>query len=626
MSGTSDIQDYLNQNQTQSDASIAAAQNRDKVTPSGALNFGTATTVSNNTTLALGNNPIIATGTDIINSVVTTTTQNLVKGALKTATGALKPLQTASDAFFTGLALASTASVEICMELARGNARLIVTNINKKEAIITQLNTEATALYNAVAIILNSQPFFTPYFNQLIAAYQDISQADTDMKVIVAQLRSPTRPFYNNVLFDAAIKLLNQAEGLILPDRTANTSSIRSTVLSTASNSIAQAKDAAAAASTIPGISAQIAKLMVQYASLTLEINGLIALFLTALNSFISTFKRNSNIDNATINHLNSGISQLDDLLGKMNPLLFPTPTVRGNALYPANVTTNATSWGITLQSIIQWLLINPGAASQNLNITGASVQAYNQAVALLNGYGNRTFGNATLLVSASQENFLNTGNQVVQILFDANTVLATTKNPRNVLAEMQKFINLLQAAHSLDGDIVNALSPFIKTSNNLVTGANRVISDLTKTARGLGFDRVGNLLSKGDIANLFTTDATTATYVGAALGGVRAITEAVNKNPNATDQDKAQLSKVDTDLSSQNAVKQVEATRASTDSTDTFVADTQAQTAQTNQDGQAAIAIGAKYSPTEAASSSDVDTLSGNLKDVTGNAFGELS
>ena len=303
---------------------------------------------------------------------------------------------------------------------------------------------------------------------------------------------------------------------------------------------------------------------------------------------------------------------------------LYPPNTTPPDPLYPTKVASNATAWGIKLQTTIEFLKINPGAASQNLDITGESVRRYNQSIALLKGYGNRTNGSATLIVMQSQENFLNTGGQVVRFLFDANTAVATAKDPRNVTAEIKQFSSLMATAKSLDTDIVNALTPFINTPNNLIAGADKVVNNLSGMARGLGFDRVADLIGKGDVSNLLSANANTSTYVGAALVGVRSIISTVNASPNATDQDKSKLSKVDADLSSQNAVKQVEATRSATDTTDTFVANTDEEEAQTNQDGQAAIAIASKYSPDEAADISDVDTLSGQLNDVNGTAFSD--
>ena len=621
--GTSAITDFKTQNQAQADANITTAQNRDKTNPSSSLVNSSATTTSNNTMTALGNNPVINTGTDIINSIVGPLSQSLASGAIKQATGALKPLQKASDAFFTTLALVSTASVEIAMELARGNAKLIVSSVQQKEAIITQLQAEATALYNAVSIILNSQPYFSAYLQKLLQAYSLIQIADNDLKSVVATLLSPTNPTYNNTLFNQAMNLLNQAEALILPDNTAAVNQIRSGSPTKGNNSVAQAKNAQAAAMAITGITAKIAKLMIQYAALTLTINGLISLFLTALSSFISSYKRNTTIDQATANHITSGTTQLDSLLSSMQPLLFPSAAVKGDPLYSTKVTANGTVWGVKLAAIIQWLLINPGAASQQLNLTGVSVQRYNQAIALLQGQGNITYNNATLLVTQAQENFFSTGTQVALILLDANTVLATQKDPRNVLAEVLKLQNLFQASHELDINITNALTPFINTPNNLIAGAASVVSNLSKAASSLGFDRVSSLISKGDIAGLFSTNATTATFVGGALVGVRTILTKVNSSPNATDQDKAQLTKVSNDLASQNAVQQVEATRSATDTTDTYVANTNAQLDATNQDCDTAIQIAGKYDSDEAASQSQVDQLSGIYNNTTGTAYG---
>jgi hypothetical protein len=614
----------MKQNQTQNNASIAAAENRDKTNPNSVLTSTTQNNVAASTQASLANNPIIASSVDSINKVVTTTTQGLAAGLTRTITGALKPLQSASDAYFTTLALVSTASVEIAMELARGNASLIVSRIAQKETIITQLKTEATALYNAVSTILQSQPFLTPYVAQLLAAYNDIVTADQDLKSVVAALET-SAPYYNDTLFNAALSLLTTAQALILPGSVSDTSQVRTGTPNTANNTPTGPKQAVATALVIPGISEQIAKLMVQYAVITEEINLLISLYLVALSSFISTYKRNPNVDLATINHINSATSQLDSLLASMKVYLFPTDAQKANPLFPVQLTSNATTWGLKLAAIIQWLKVNPGAASQSLNVTGQSVTLYNKSIANLNAQGNITYNTATLLVTAAQENVLNTGEQVARFLFDANTVLATRQNPRNVLAEMQQFLDLMSASHELDQNIISYLTPFINTPNELIAGAKSVVSNLSGAAKSLGFDRVGDLIAKGDISNLFATNAATATYVGAALVGVRGIISTVSSNPNATDQDMAKLNAVSTDLSSQNAVKQVDASRSATDTTATYAAQTSAQTAATNQDGNSAIQVAQKYTPSASSSTPSSVSLNSIFKNITGNSFGLL-
>lgn len=617
------ISEYASQTATQSAASVASASNRDKVSPGTQLASVTRTTASTTAQNSLANNPIISGGVDIINKTVTTTTQSLAASLVNTATGGLKPLQSAADAYFTTLALVSVSTVEIPMALARGNANLIVTKLKQKEAIVTQIRAEAIALYNSVITMLNSQPYFTAYFNKLLTAYNDILIANKDLKSVAAALKTQN-PFYNGTLFNQAMSLLNQAEGLLLPG-TGTTTNIRTGQVNAAQNSVASPQQAQLTAMAIAAISAKIAELMVQYALLTEEANNLISLFLTAFSSFIAAYKRSPTVDQATVNHITSATGQLDSLLASMQVQLFPTQAQSANPLYPMQVTANATAWGVKLAAIIAWLNANPGAGSAILDTTSDSIAKYNQAIALLNGQGSIKYNTATLNVTASQEDVLDTGTQVAHVLFDANTVVITKKNPINIQAEMQQFLDLLSAAHELDTNIINALTPFINTPNELAVGAASIVSNLSSAARGLGFDRVADLIGKGDIASLFSVSAATATYVGAALVGVRGIMGVVNSSPNATDQDKATLAAVDTSMSSQNAVKQVEATRSATDSTGTFTAQVNAATSAISKQCNAAIQIAQKYNPGNVVGQAVTDEVNGLYKNVIGNVFGNL-
>ena len=622
--GISEINSFLASSSLETTQAIQSAQNRDKVTPSGKVVGATSKKIFNSALGTVSTNPVIAAGVDVATSVLGTVSQSLVNTAIKTVSGAIKPLQSATDTFFMLVALVSTAEVEICMELARGNARAILRALDQKDQLIAEIRAEITALFNAISTVLNTQPFFTDYLAKLIQAFFKIDDADRKFKSVVSILK--TKHFYNSVQFEQGFSELEAAEVLILPDRTANSSQIRTGALNEGSNTVAHAKDGLAAAASIPGISANIARKMVAYAELTLKINGLISLFLVALTDFIAAYKRNDNVDQATINHITSGTDRLDSLLSRMKVILFPTDGSNKNALYPARVTTAATSWGMELAGIIEWLRVQPGKASKQLDLTGQSVQKYNQAIALLQTFDSRTVETATLKATDSQEDVLDTGKQVVKALFDANVVLATSRDPSSIKLELKKLLNLFEAARRFDADIRNALLPFVNSHNNLIAGAAQVINNLTSIADKLGFDRAGDFIRSGNVNGLFSINADTSTYVGAAVVGIRGVISTVNASPNGTDQDRAKLEAINSDLSRQNSVKKVEASRGATNTTDAFVAAKTAEQDKINQDGNSATQIAAKYGAQGTAAQPASEQIKGLLKQVTGNTFGFLS
>ena len=595
MAGSDDIQTYLDQSNASTAAAVQSADNRGKVDPAGKVNNSTVNSVVSNSTVSLTNNPISLAGVDIVNQVVGSKAQALVGGINQQVTGALSNLNQITNSLFTAVALVSTAEIEVIMEIARGNARQIVTLLNQKDAIITSMQTDALALYNAVVVLLNTQPFSSAYIKNLLVAYADIQQSEKLLKGVVSSLTYNS--FFNTYDFDQSILLLTDAQNLILPDPTANISAIQGGVpLPPPGASITQAKNALAAALVIPALTAHIALQSVQYTQLTIEINGLLALFTSALGSFVSAYQRNSNIDQATISHINSGITQIDSLLASMTPVLFPTNGSQNSPLYTSNVMAAATGWGLQLTPIIEFLKLSPAAAENQLNQTGESVKRYNAAVAAINALGNITLNLATLKVSAGAEDILNTGNIFLQVALVANTVVASQNNATNVLQQVRRLQDILTLATQNDSGIRNALAPFIQTPNNLINGADKIVSNLTSLANNLGMDRAASLLQSANISAFFSMTPATATFVGAASAGVKTIIQSLNSNPNATDQDKTALQNISTDMDRQNSIKTVESQRSASNNTNLFVAQQKQNQAATQLQGDQAIQVDKKY------------------------------
>lgn len=572
----------------------------------------------------IASNPLVNMGVDLATEIVGSVAQELVRVAANKLTQVVTTAAGGTDAFYSSMALAVTAQVEVMMELARGNARLIVRKTQEKEEVIEELQGEVTALNNAIQIILNSRPFFSEYQRQLIQAFTKIDSGNTKLKSVTSTLKAVK--FYNDREFERAFTLLEEARDLILPDRSAKVDEIRSGNILEGTLGGMNAQKALAAALSIPGITANIARLMVRYSNLTFSINGLIFLYLNALNEFISAFKRNETLDKLMINFLETATDQLDPLLGDMAAMLFPADGRDTQITYPAQVTAAATKWGVQLVPIIEWLRISPNKAQKQLNLTGESVRRYNLSVARIEALSDRRVGLATLKVEQGAEDLIETVKAVTNVLITANTVVATQRVPRDVVLEVKQLKNLLDASRGVCFDLRSALTPFINTPNNLIAGANGVIANLSKLASDLGLDRVAELMAIGDVASLMTISAETATFAGAAVGGLNAIIKKLNDTPTATDQDKQKVELVRDEYNRIHAAKKVESLRGVNKSTSTYLQERTARFKRLRKQAKEATVIATKYEVEAVANDiSKLDEIADTLAQITGNKFGFL-
>jgi hypothetical protein len=581
----------------------------------------------------LANNPIASLGLDVVNSYATTLAQGLVSSVLKKTSKLTKGIDGAVNSVFTVWAMASTAQVEVLMEIARGNARLIVSQLAQKDAAIKLLQADIIKLNNAITLLVNGANFFSPYKKQLIQAYNLIKNGDTNLKSVVSTLNAVHQ--YRHVQYQNAVNTLVQAQALILPDRTADFNLITSGHFLQTSG-VTSAKNALAAALSIPALTASIAKNFITYSALTVSIDALIVLFQTALGSFINAYTRNTNIDAVTIDHINNATRQLDSLLIDMGTQLFPTDGSDSSPIYPTKLTASATVWGVELTGIIEWLKLEPGQASKALDVTGESVRRYNLALSQLNAMntldpitaastGRYRSGSAVLTVEAGSEKILDTAAQVGLVMLTANTAVASNSISVAAQQNIRSLSSLMQISLGLDSDIRNALTPFINTPNNLLNGASTVVSNMANLTKSLGLDRAASLLAKADIAGMFSVTSQTATFVGAAILGTRALLAKLESNPAATDQDKANLTNYSDEMSRTQSAKNIEATVSSTDNADLFKQQQQAKITKLKKLKAASDAVEAKQNGNPLAPTSDLATVTKIVVNYATNKFNYL-
>lgn len=571
----------------------------------------------------LAANPIANMGMDMIGEVLTTLYQDLINQAMDKLGSELSNITKVVDSFFMLFALATTAQVEVLMEMARGNAKLILKKLDEKDKLIKEIQDEIVALNNALAVLTNSAPFFKDYLVKLIQAQQLIDSSNRQLKSVSATLKFAQ--FYNQRQYDKAVASIQTARDLILPDRSVKAEEIRQGDLMNGSISFANYKKALAVALTIPGISAKIAEKFASYAEKTLEIDGLIVLFTNALNEYIAAYKRNDTIDQITIKHIKTATDQLDTLLNDMGVMLTPTDGRDASPTYPYQVSASATVWGLKVVALLEWLKNQPGKGSAQLDLTGTSVELYQYAISKLNSTDDISYGSATLKVSESIEDVINTGKVVTYALFTANTVISKGYANKDIYRQMKQLRDLFSASKILDSRIREALLPFTTTKNNLTEGAGKILGNLSNLANSLGLDRVAGLISSCDVAGLLAVNAEIATSVGAAVFATNKIIEWAKEQPTTTDQDLEKITAVRDDLKRSETTKRIESSRSASNSIESYKQARRERLATLKKQVREANLTAAKMNMQGVQEATKLDSIKDDLATATRNAFNYL-
>jgi len=556
--------DYLNSITSQTTAANQAAASQASRDPSSQIQ-GTATAATQSATVTpLRSTPAAAMGADTLNQFTTTIAQGLTSSLVS-----LPGIGTTVDSFFTAplnmmthaYATFATLPVEIAMAMARNTARNIVTELNNKDALTSQLQAELIALHNAVLIVLNSEPFFNNYITQLTSALQQLVLADANFKSVVSRLQ--TKNLFSARLFQQGIAELDNAKNLILPNRNANVTTIRGVTTLATSIGATLAADAQASVLAMPGICYNIGTILIKLALSTLNVNNYLGLYYGAYQSLLNIVSSPPPILYTVMaNYIQAGTNQLDTLLAGMKATLSNNP---GASLYPATVTSQATIWGLTVATIEQYMKAAPTAGLGVLDQTGTSLARYNASVKLLQAIGNQKYVGGVLDVTQAQELWTDVSLQITSLMLLANTVVVRPSDPKTVLTLFQHAISAVQAQQLVSARIRAALTPFILTPFSSSLGAAQtLVGQWSALCNTYSLDRWAGLIQQGDTAGFFNSDPAEATSAGSALVGMNQIITAVAAQPEANDQQIAALSDLRDQIQRDLTNQQLEASRSS--------------------------------------------------------------
>lgn len=566
-----ELEDFLKKKTKEASDSIAASEAADKSNPSAIPQ----TVVKNESVLAirssLAQNPIQQAGTDLLTKMGTTIVQKLVTETFKKID--LSPIQNASQNFFQTWAVVTTFDVEVAMELARNAADQIVKYTNEKDRVITDLKKELVALHNACAYLLNASPFMDAYLKDLITALGILRKADGKFSTVAGALNMGTKSKYLKNTFESGITDLETAQKLILPDRDVDVSSIRGVTDYISTTVTKTAGQTFAAAAAIPGISLRVGQLLVEYVKVVTELNLSILTFSDALDGWISSYKSSGTMYQAMYAHLQSGRAQLKELTLAMDALLFPPQP--GNIdvtslSYNAQVSAEATGWGIKNQAIIEWMKLNPGKKGATaLEQTGNSVAAYVKAKELLDGYGDISYAGGTFKCAQSSEEVDRATTYVSRLLLKVNTLVAKRQTPYNITVEFRFVNNYFDTSLRHSQRIRSALSQFLATKNTLPGPARTLLNNALGTAKKYGLDRVATLIIAGRTRDIALLTAHNTTNVGAAITSINSLIDASKKDDNVTDDQITRLENARNILEAEKTAKDIEANRSYSSNSD---------------------------------------------------------
>lgn len=568
---------YMNNKIADLNKSIQASEVRDKWQSDGMLKNQLKAQLSDSVLSTLGTNPIINATTDAVNQQVTTLAQGLVSSVIKKAD--LSPIQNATTQFFTMWANVSSFGVEVAMVLARNTASNIVKAIKEKDAIATKLDAEILALYNTCAILLSGQPFYNQYLKNLLKAYVLIGDADKKFKTVSSTLQN--KSIYSALVFKDGLSKLQQAQNLLIPpDSAKSVSTVRSlddftTVLANTQN----AQAVYAAATAISSMTSRIAALTVEYEAAALKVNNLITTFKGCLTGYISSYQASSGINKATVDHINAGTSQLDNLLADMNAILTQNTMDPTDFTYKAKLTSYGLKWGVQVAAIVEWMKANPAAGAVLLNQTTSSVTAYKKALAALDGIKPVKFTGGQYDATGGIENSVpNLSSPMSTLLLYANTIVVTHQSKADFSKRCQAMRSYTATSKSVDTRIVAALGPFIGTQTTLTGQVSETLGQLTAFANKNGLDRAAGLLISGDVSGLLALTPLDATYSAAAVSGLTNILSVMYANPATTAQQVSQIEALRTKVGRQQAADEAYANRQAKSSQGDAVAIQKAQ------------------------------------------------
>jgi hypothetical protein len=475
------------------------------------------------------------------------------------ATGLEDTAQQAFNLANNILAASIMANNELVMYFVRRLAQNCITLLKDKQALLAELSSRVTELYNLLKILDKGNPVYDPYIAQLRRALLDVRSARTDL--LLVRNTFVRRDLWLSRRFVSAKASIEKARDLVTPPQKnvsidkgvtggkANKSALTSAVNNplangtTGSSGIDTVKAAQIAAVglfenppvpvtaeqfqatiSIPKVSKQVIEAAQGYFEAVSKINALIAAFIGALSQLNSGLP--AYYKKYILSLFDPLLNRVDTVSGEMANILNGSPTaftgpIGGFKPQPLTASVQAFKWGMDLTIILENFKTIPEGALNSLTISQQTLVAYQTAVANLQKLDDIKMEGVIFKATDAQENTGDLESQLLVFLLEANNAPVSATVRKEVLGVARSVLKRLAITVNRDNQIASILQRFVDTPFELEDTIKKIGEGIFSLLSSAGLDNAQDLLESGEFTKFFKLNSKEATFVGAALAAV---------------------------------------------------------------------------------------------------------
>lgn len=426
------------------------------------------------------------------------------------------------DLIFNMMASAMMLQNDLALVLLKQTAKQAIVHIDNKLRYNAELKVLFTQLYNALSSLAAGDPVFDAYLAQLREGLALIHSGRTDIRLVRNTLEA-TNSFLA-VRYKSGREKIDLAKAKIKP-LPPKSDYLRATASGLGANlGIPTRPEQIKNTIAIPVICKKIITVSKSYFAETTRVNGSLVAYFLGLEKLKSgmpgLFKGYVlGIFDGILSKLDSlAASMALNLNGSKQAISYVEP---GYSPAPLKVSVHAFKWGMDLSIITPLFKTVPEKTLGTLSLSQGPIAVYESTVKNIKKLNTVKAKQSVLIAFEGQEDVVIFQRQVLNLLIQANTGIATAKLAKQSLSLVKSFIARTNLVISQDTYIRSELTRFINTPLPLEDNLNQLLKGLMTAMKSLGLDRAADILNGGDFSKFFGLNAKNATYVGAALEAV---------------------------------------------------------------------------------------------------------
>lgn len=468
-----------------------------------------------------------------------------------------KTLAEAQSAVFNTIGAALTAEGDLCMFFLQRLANNILEELDKKDAILRELQEKIRELYNALVLLVAGDPFFSQYLDDLRRALILMDNSQTNLQLIKNTF--DVADIFLSTKFEQVKQDLEAAADLIEPDDDDPDVKFTDSGL-LAGVGIPSEPQQLTVLLSVPQLVGDVLQAADGYFISVFRINALLLAFITGEEK--CSRSTSQKLKNYTLDTLESLITKLDTLNDKMAREINGSTEARqapipGFEPDPVGVSGRALGWLFELRTIIEYLSFVPGDSLEAVSTSQSALDKYNEAVEALKLLDGETRAGAVLTATDGREEVGQLEQQITTFVLAALQAIVDAEVADEILALGRTLLIRLDLSLELDQQIREAILPFAQADLGFTQALEKAGNSIYSLLDEFGLDRAKDLLERGGFEEFFNLNSKTATFAGAALVGIAVLKECLS-----TTEDRQQLDDAERVIQRENTSKDLLAER----------------------------------------------------------------